>query len=246
MKHCIFLMILILNVGFGIQMFSKTNVADFNNYRSAASSFIKQHNLTKEVYGKPYLFFELIHSRGNVVVVVKDSLQYNVFYSAYGHSDSIKRMTLPLTVTKLDSFFSYADTLSKINYIHGDTYHPSNYYIGVWDSSQEKVIEWDSNNLPNDKNAPTNIYIIYWIMFDAHRDKMPIPDGIGTLKFHSLTSIEADGSEAFGVLDDLAFTYQGNRVQSIVNSPDGEDFYGRAAPIINWVAPDSKTDKFQK
>ena len=48
-----------------------------------------------------------------------------------------------------------------------------------------------------------------------------------SVRRYGVISTEADGTEEFGIVDDLTFAYEGNQVQSIANAPEGEDFYGR-------------------
>ena len=48
-----------------------------------------------------------------------------------------------------------------------------------------------------------------------------------SVRRYGVIGTEADGTEEFGIVDDLTFAYEGNQVQSIANAPEGEDFYGR-------------------
>ena len=48
-----------------------------------------------------------------------------------------------------------------------------------------------------------------------------------TVRRYGVVGTEADGTEEFGLVDDLTFAYEGNQVQAIANAPEGEDFYGR-------------------
>lgn len=48
-----------------------------------------------------------------------------------------------------------------------------------------------------------------------------------SVRRYGVIAAEADGTEEFGLVDNLTFAYDGNQVQSIANAPEGEDFYGR-------------------
>lgn len=181
MKHCVFLLFLMLNVFLSIQVFPQTDV-DIS--RAVASDFVKRYNLDEEIYGKPYLIHVRLNGTGTVMVV-KDSSQFNVFYRSKAHKDSIIRMSLPLTASQMDAYFSYADTLSRYpDYIERDTYNPLNYYIEIRNSSNKKVVEWDSFNFPNDKNLPNNVYVFLWILAEDIRKDLHLPDGVDIIVLH--------------------------------------------------------------
>lgn len=153
----------------------------FDNYRMFASDFIHRHNLADELRGKSYLVFENGHHRTNIVIAIKDSTQFNIYYSTDTENDRVSNMTLPLSTKQLDSFFSFVVSLSKrTEYLNRETYTPINYYIGVWNESHSEVTEWDYYNYPDNAHLPTNIYIFYWIMLNNHQDSLPVPEGVVT------------------------------------------------------------------